>query len=157
LLTEGLTASLNGSYVKTELEGTTGYRTQRLPASPETMFNIALSYEKPLQNGWEMYANGNANYVGSYKSHLYEEFMANVIASELDTRFGVTEDKEVGGYTVVNARLGVQSDSWDLSVFAKNLFDDDTATLSNAFSYAGSPAESFVMPQTFGVSLKKSF
>ncbi|KDA01412.1 TonB-dependent receptor [Hyphomonas oceanitis] len=157
LLTEGLTASLNGSYVKTELEGTTGYKSQRLPASAETMFNLALSYEKPLQNGWQMYANGNVNYVGSYKSHLYEEFRDNVIANQLDTRFGVTEDKEVGGYTLVNARIGVQSDSWDLSVFAKNLFDDDTATLSNAFSYAGSPAESFVMPQTFGVSLKKSF
>jgi outer membrane receptor protein involved in Fe transport len=157
LLTEDLSLSLNGAYVKTELEGTTEYKTQRLPASPETMFNIALAYEKPLNNGWQIYANGNANYVGSYKSHLFEEFRDNVIANDLDTRFGVTEDKEVGGYTVVNARVGVQYEGWDMSVFTKNLFDDDTATLSNAFSYAGSPAESFVMPQTFGVSLKKSF
>ena len=157
LLQEGLTISLNGSYVKTELKGTTEYKPQRLPASPEVMFNLALSYERPLENGWQMYANGNANYVGSYKSHLYEEFRDNVSANQLDTRFGVTEDKEVGGYTVVNARVGIQSDAWDLSVFAKNLFGDDTATLSNAFSYAGAPAESFVMPQTFGVSLKKSF
>lgn len=157
LLNENLTVSLNGAYVKTELEGTTEYKSQRLPASPEVMFNLALSYEKPLQNGWQMYANGNANYVGSYKTHLFEEFRDNVIANQLDTRFGVTEDKEVGGYTVVNARLGIQSDSWDLSVFVKNLFDDGTATLSNAFSYAGAPAESFVMPRTVGVALKKSF
>nr|WP_321362503.1 TonB-dependent receptor [uncultured Hyphomonas sp.] len=157
LLKQGLTVSLNGSYVKTKLDGTAGYKSQRLPASPEVMLNLALAYERPLQNGWTMYANGNANYVGSYKSHLYEEFRDNVIANQLDTRFGVTEDKEVGDYTVVNARVGIQSDSWDFSVFAKNLFDDDTATLSNAFSYAGAPAESFVMPQTFGVSLKRSF
>jgi outer membrane receptor protein involved in Fe transport len=154
---ENLTLSVNGSYTKTELQGNTQYQKQRLPASPETMLNVSMSYERPLKNGWQVYANGNANYVGPYKSTLIEEFTDNVAANELDTRFGITKDEEVGDYVLVNLRIGLSTDAWDVSAFAKNVFGEDAATLSNTFSYAGAPSESFVTPRTVGVSLKRSF
>ncbi|KCZ89751.1 TonB-dependent receptor [Hyphomonas jannaschiana] len=154
---ENLTLSVNGSYTKTELQGNAQYQKQRLPASPETMLNVSMSYERPLKNGWQVYANGNANYVGPYKSTLIEEFTDNVAANELDTRFGITKDEEVGDYVLVNLRIGLSTDAWDVSAFAKNVFGEDAATLSNTFSYAGAPSESFVTPRTVGVSLKRSF
>lgn len=157
LLSRNLSMSLSGSYTDTELDGNDEYQSQRLPASPKTMMNIALSYDRPLSNGMDVYANWNANYVGPFRSTLIEEFQDNVSANELDTRFGITQDKEVGDYIVMNASIGLQKGNWDLSIFAQNLLNEDAATFSDTFSYAGAPAESFLTPRTVGVALRKSF
>lgn len=157
LLSRNLSLSLSGSYIDTSLDGNTDYQSQRLPASPETMLNFALSYDRPLSNGMDVYASWNANYVGPFRSTLIEEFEDNVSANELDTRFGISEDKRVGDYVVTNASIGLRKDNWDLSVFAQNLLNEDTATFSDTFAYGGAPAESFLTPRTVGIALKKSF
>jgi outer membrane receptor protein involved in Fe transport len=157
LVTRNLSVSLSGSYVDTQLDGNAQYQSQKLPAAPESMMNLALSYDRPLANGLDFYANGNANYIGPYRSTLIEEFQDNVAANNLDSRFGITEDKEVGDYVVLNASLGVRSEGWDVSIFARNLLNKDAATFSDTFSYGGAPAESFLTPRTVGVTLRKVF
>jgi len=156
-LTRALSVSLSGSYVDTQLDGNAEYQSQKLPAAPESMMNLAFSYDRPLADGIDFYANGNANYIGPYRSTLIEEFRDNVAANDLTSRFGITEDKEVGDYVVVSASLGIRKDGWDVSVFARNLLNKDAATFSDTFSYGGAPAESFLTPRTVGVTLRKKF
>lgn len=157
LVTRNLTLLLSGSYVDTQLDGNAQYQSQKLPAAPESMMNLALSYDRQLTNGLDVYANGNLNYIGPFRSTLIEEFQDNVAANNLDSRFGITEDKEVGDYVVLNASLGIRSEGWDISIFAKNLLNKDSVTFSDTFSYGGAPAQSFLTPRTVGVTLRKEF
>ena len=154
--TPDLTLSASGSYTDSKLEGSADYQAQRLPASPREMFNLAFSYDRPVSDTLDIYASGNANYVGSYKTSLIEEFSENIAANQLDTRYGLTTQPDAGGYMLVNLAFGVRlSNGTDISIFAKNLFNNEATTLFNSFSYAGAPAESFLRPRTIGLSLKQ--
>lgn len=156
--TPDLTLSASGSYTDSKLKASTDYQEQRLPASPREMFNLAFSYDRPVGDGLDFYASGNANYVGSYKTNLIEEFRDNISANDLNTRYGLTTQPDVGGYMLVNLAFGVRlSSGTDISMFAKNLFDNEAATMFNSFSYGGAPAESFLRPRTIGVSVKQGF
>ena len=35
-------------------------------------------------------------------------------------------DREVAAYSVVNTRIGLQTDKWDAMIYVNNVFDDDT-------------------------------
>ncbi|WP_162233702.1 TonB-dependent receptor [Sphingomonas sp. Leaf17] len=151
----GLTLTASGSYTDARLKGSTQYASQRLPSSPSTVFNAGLTYEQPGAVGWRPYGGVNANYVGSYRSSLNEEFATNLVGSRLNTRFGLTRQPVVGDYVLFNLNAGVRRGGTDLSIFAKNLFGSEKTTLFNSFSYGGAPAESFVRPRTIGLTLRQ--
>ena len=150
-----LTAS--ASYTDAKLKGGLQYSEQRLPSSPDTLFNIAFAYERPMDSGWDLYASGNLNYVGGYFTSLDEEFTANIAANDLDTRFGITSQPEVGDYVVANLSVGARFGKTEISLFARNLFNADDATLFNSFSYSGPPAESFLRPRSIGLMFRQEF
>lgn len=152
-----LTLSASASYTDAKLKGGLQYSEQRLPSSPETLFNLAFDYERPMDSGWDFYASGNVNYVGGYLTSLDEEFAENIVANDLDTRFGITRQPEVGDYLVANLAIGARFGGTDISLFARNLFNSDDATLFNSFSYAGPPAESFLRPRSVGILFRQEF
>lgn len=151
----GLTLTVSGSYTDARLKGSAQYAAQRLPSSPRTILNAGVSYERRGAGAWRPHAGANVNYVGSYRTSLNEEFRDNVAGSRLNTRFGLTRQPVVGDYVLFNLNAGVRHGGTDLSIFAKNLFGSEKATLFNSFSYGGAPAESFVRPRTIGLTLRQ--
>ena len=155
--TPELTLSATASYTDAKLKGGLQYSKQQLPSSPETMFNVAFSYDRPMNGGWDFYASGNLNYLGGYFTSLNEDFLGDVAANSLDTRFGITQQPEVGNYVVANLSIGARFGNTDVSLFIKNLFNERDATLFNSFSYAGPPAESFLRPRSIGAFIRQDF
>jgi len=81
-------------------------------------------------------------------------------------------DREVASFTLVNARIGLQSERWDALIYVNNVFDDDTikswssstglvATSERTDpSIAAFPAEGFAIappPRTWGVRANLRF
>ncbi|MGV3532896.1 MAG: TonB-dependent receptor [Chthoniobacteraceae bacterium] len=67
---------------------------------------------------------------------------------------GVDNEVRQGGYGLLDARIGLQTDAWEVTLFARNLTDE--GYFRNAFAYrsgiipTGAPGD----PRLFGVSLK---
>ncbi len=80
---------------------------QHSPRVPEHMASVLVRYERPLSATIDWY--GSADY--SYESASYAA-EHNLI--------------ETGDRNLVGLRTGVAFGGWDISLWAKNLFDDDT-------------------------------
>lgn len=78
-----------------------------LPRVPEHMISAALDYTKPLSNGAEAYSSAD----WSFDSSRYAQ-EHNFIES--------------GHRSLVNLRAGYRTGNWDLSLWVRNLLDDDT-------------------------------
>lgn len=79
----------------------------KVPRIPENMASLFLRYERPLAADWQWYASGDISYQGSRYAQIH-----NLAKS--------------GDQTLVGMRLGIKGDNWDVSLFGKNIFDDDT-------------------------------
>ena len=77
-----------------------------LPRAPEWIFNVILSYERPLENG-TLYAVTDWNYRSESNIFLYEsvEF--------------VSEERWLGGL-----RFGYRTENWDFSLVGRNITDE---------------------------------
>jgi iron complex outermembrane recepter protein len=109
----------------------------RVPFTSKFSANAAVQYRLPLtiwmgvMTRWEV----------AYKSSLFYD-VANTI-KEPD-------------YVVVNARLGIEAERWDVFVFARNLLEEQYRTmglLSAALGPIGTPAD----PLTYGVQARIRF
>lgn len=63
-------------------------------------------------------------------------------------------------YTLINARIGLQRDSWELSVFGDNLADDDPGVFHFISSFFGTASHVRMFPirgRTVGVTFRKDF
>ncbi|MEL7445300.1 MAG: TonB-dependent receptor [Pseudomonadota bacterium] len=84
----------------------------RLPGSPETQFSIFSSYEQPLSNGDGLIFNASFAWQG-----------------DVLTRTGGRGDSlTLGSYGVANASLTYDADTWSVTLFADNLFDEFAET-----------------------------
>jgi iron complex outermembrane receptor protein len=92
----------NDTFCKIDLSGHT------LEDIPEHSAIAVVGYYPPLGGGG---LNGLLEVDAQYQgSRFADEF----------------NDREVDSYTLYNARVGVESDSWDVLVYVNNVFDDDT-------------------------------
>lgn len=115
----------------------------RLQNAPEWGGNVAIRYGFPLLGG-DGYSLATARYVDdSFRSFDHS-----------DPR--TFQDS----YTLVGARLGLRRESWDLSVFADNLLDEQPAVFHFISSFFNAPSHARMFPlrgRTFGVSFRKDF
>lgn len=81
---------------------------QRSPRAPEYNGYLVLQYTMPLTDGLDLALGGDVTYEGSKYAQVH-----NLI--------------ETGDRTYLNARIGLESRSWSVSLWGKNLADDDTA------------------------------
>lgn len=97
---------------------TTGLSSQNLAGSqlnnsPDFKFNIGFNYEQPLSSKVELAMNGNFTW-------------------QSDVRFDLTGNPRTtqGAYGLANAAIGLQSpdETWHVSLFVNNLFDQDYVT-----------------------------
>jgi iron complex outermembrane receptor protein len=79
---------------------------KQLPNSSKHQFTAHATYTRPVNETWDWYVRSDL----AYKS-----------GSPFDT-LNLSRSK---GYALVNARLGIESDEYELSLWAKNLFNKD--------------------------------
>ncbi|GGO14653.1 TonB-dependent receptor [Iodidimonas muriae] len=111
-----------------------GLKGDQLPNVPDFQGFAAAQYERPLTSDLDGLVRIDISYRGSVDTQFRETSPFNV---PLDS------------YTIVNLKAGITNDHWDLSVFAKNLFDKRAQV--DAINSAQDPL-SFVTvrPFTFG-------
>jgi len=115
---------------------------KQLPYSSDSTATASILYESPVTTNWRGYAQLD----GIYRSTQYAT-VANLA--------------ETGDRTVVDLRLGLLSDAWEISGFVTNLFDDDTPTNVSPFVNAQTFIRNFIVavpdPRQYGVRVRYSF
>ncbi|MFE8583582.1 TonB-dependent receptor [Sphingomonas sp. NCPPB 2930] len=115
---------------------------QRLAGVPKWAASVGGDVTRPIGGGAEAYLHGDWSYRSSYYT----------VAS--NSRYGL-----VPGYGLVNARAGVrlgEDGRYDLSVWARNLFDKDYFQTLNVINY-GLVSAILGDPGTYGATLKVRF
>ncbi len=127
---------------------------------PKTMANATLRYERDIGgSGWTFSARGDAVYQSKYYGGLDNQWT-------------------IPSRTVFNGNLGLTSDEWSISVWAKNILNDNTPTAAYRNVYFGNNEDLFQqMPasstpnkffpwristthprlRTIGITIKKKF
>lgn len=133
----------------------------RIPLVPSNQASFNVDYSRPFGNGMEMFASADV----SYESTKYVQ---------------VHGGAETGDTTLVGGRLGVSGEHWKLSLWGKNLTDEDSIPIatrwfdlfqgsaagagltapSSTGIDTGSPRAFFFMPRrgrTIGAELKLTY
>lgn len=101
-------ADLRGSHgTLAEIQELGSVAGNKVPRIPATMASVFLRYERQMRGDWRWYAGGDVSYEGSRYVQIHNL-------------------TETGARELVGIRLGIRSDNWDLQLFGKNIFDDDT-------------------------------
>ena len=109
-------------------------RGNTLPDTPQTSYNLALTYERPVFDG--------------------TSFFGRVAYSFVDEMYFDTENyiRNLGASSYLDARLGLRNDRWDAVVYGNNLTDE--RNYSN-YAYSGQAGNYLPnQPQTYGIELQ---
>ena len=87
----------------------------QLRRTSKQTFNFTADYEAPLANDWNWYSRWDYR----YQSRQFQE-QHNAIW--------------VGSRNLVNGRIGISSDNYDLSIWVRNLTNDKTPMSAYAFT-----------------------
>lgn len=146
-LTEHLQFSVNTAYTNARFDefkngGGIGknYDDHYLPYAPKNNYFIALDYTRPVFGKTDVFAHIDYGYTDDYYSNPNN-----------------LPGNRIPGRSLTNARLGVKvDDSWDVSVWVKNLADD-TSLRQKSVSFLGVPRGVYNSPRTYGLELKYHF
>jgi iron complex outermembrane recepter protein len=83
----------------------------RIPLVPETQWTINADYNRPFGNGWEVFASADVSFEGSKFVQVHNA-------------------AETGDTTLVGARVGFGNETWQVSVFGRNLTDEDSIPIA---------------------------
>jgi outer membrane receptor protein involved in Fe transport len=145
---DGLTITGNALWLKTRINGYNGTNAGGQPEnfdgaefiySPRWQASALVAYETPVGDGL----------TASATMGLRHQSQSNTIFEDIDIY-------KIDAFTVVNANIGLRSDSgWSASLWAKNLFDKYywSAVASNANVVVRFPNQ----PRTFGLTLGYNF
>jgi len=126
---------------------------QRLPGTSEHVFSFSANYSNTLASGLILDANVGAY----YQSDSVNSIQDNYLQQEFD------------GFGLLNASVALTSETWVLSVYAKNLTDEEGVTGSYPASYTGTDTgvfenyygnnqkEYITNPRTLGVNFSYNF
>ena len=128
-----------------------------VPNAAEFTANAALQYVRDV-NGLEFTARVEYAYQGDMWFHTVQD---NQVPATLFKGFGVGDadfsKTQVDGYGITNLRLGLGNDTWKVTAFARNLFDEEyVAEVIMAAEFGGA----FIHPgaeRTAGVEFQYNF
>ncbi|GLR71564.1 TonB-dependent receptor [Agaribacter marinus] len=124
LLGGGFSTQGSFAYTKAELgadaaefvDGDDAFDGDRLPGSPERSLSMGLTYNTEVFNGMPLLINYGVSYTG-----------------DIYTRVGLRDFGEVlPSYTLHNMSVTLTGESWDVTLYAKNLFDKYAVTSTRA-------------------------
>lgn len=106
--------------------------------SPEWTYNGAVRWQQPVADGMDLILGMDYRWI----DERYLEATNQVF------------DK-VDDYWVVNLRMALATEQWEVAVYGANLFDEDYVTYINNISFAR--IDVYGEPQTFGASVRYRF
>lgn len=137
-LTPSLSLSAGFSFLNAELAddapAVNGASGDRLPGSPETTFNLGVSYEFDISR-YAAFVRSDYSYVGEFFSDFKESAPA------------------LGDYHQLNMRFGISLDKWRIEVFGTNLLNEDAMTWYRQSSFYAFR----LRPRTLGLELGFNF
>ena len=134
----GVTASFNHAEI-TKTTAPFAQVGQTLEDVPERTATVSVDYDTPIVNEWSGFAHVDYDFTG----HSHGAFQSDLPSYENKA------------YGVVNAQLGVDTDTWKIYLFAKNLFNDHTIYQQPTVA---SVTEGYtVRPLTIGISAREDF
>ena len=139
---------------------------RRLPTVPRFQLVTAATYQWEARPGALAYITGTYQHVGSRFTQVGDEdlgtlnllsFGANTIGGPL-TASVFTYNPKLPAYDLVNLRVGVRRNNWDIAFFINNLFDE-LALLSFDQERGTRARIGFLtnQPRTFGISTRLDF
>ena len=139
---------------------------RRLPSVPQVQLASAATYQWEVQAGALAYVTGTYQHVGSRYTQVGDQdlgsldllsFGANTIGAPL-TASVFTYDPKLPAYDIVNLRVGMRRDRWDVSLFLNNV-TDERALLSFDQERGTRARIGFLtnQPRTFGIATRVNF
>ncbi len=114
-----------------------------LPFTADFSGNLGATLVFPLADG------------GVYlrADYIFMDDHATNVSPEADLRAQDIQDREL-----LNARIGWRNDNWNISVWGKNLTDDEYAVqTTNTFGFTGADFYFLAPPRTYGATLRYDF
>jgi len=140
---EGLTLSLNGSWLEAEIDEDTptgASKGNRLPMTPEFQFFASARYD------WTVGSNNRANVSASFGWQDEREWLINNIPGQ-----------QMESFATVDLIAGLDTDKWTFSLFCRNCSNEDGySTVFNAFVPQDQWRHYFVRPRTIGIRVSYS-
>ena len=144
---EGWTLGLGGAYVDATLDedvpNLDAEKGDQVPYVPKLSFNVSAEYRFPVVNNMEWFAWANAQYVGDRHTEFNHDPNTNY--------------RKMDAYTIVNARIGFNWESWEFSLVSNNLLDDDGVVRALRRPPFDPDAVIRTQPRTVGVVVRKFF
>ncbi|MCP4323612.1 MAG: TonB-dependent receptor [Alteromonadales bacterium] len=123
----------------------------RLPGAPEVQSTLSMDYNNELSANLTWFAHADVSYIGdSYlTANNVKTYTTIVTQDEID--FGYVPSRNS-----VNLRLGIESEQWRASLWARNALDSDDL-VSSRRQFLGAITQSLNNPRTYGVELSYNF
>jgi len=133
-----------------------GYEGDRLPAVPEKSASFSADYSWPLANARSLSFYANYQYVGK-SQNLFSPVLADTVTGARTT----APDpgfSYMPSYSVVDLRIGVESERWTASIYANNVGNERgiTNVLWNS-PFTPGKYTYYILPRVIGVSASASF
>lgn len=163
------TASYNDAELTSSLLDAAGQPIQglrdgnRLPTVPKFQASLSLGYEREMADGYTAFANVTAQHVGKRYTQISDQ-EANPRTVPLFPNIGggtapsLIFPLELPSYEIVNLRIGVRGEGWEMAGFVNNL-GDERARLSIDRERGLRARYGFQTnaPRTYGVTLRRDF
>jgi len=146
-ITERLVLGFGGAYVNSELDedvpNLNAVKGDQVPYVPELSFSATADYVIPLKNGMEGLFWANVQHIGERHTEFNQDPTTNY--------------RRMGAYTVANMRFAVRWEDLEVSLYARNLFDDGGVIRALRRPPFDPDAVIRTEPRTIGVVVRKSF
>lgn len=114
---------------------------KELPFTADLSGNLAATLVFPVADGM-LYMRGDYVFMGDHATSNSNNLL----------------DKDVDDRQVFNAKIGWRNEDWNLSIWVKNLNDDDYSTVTNnTQAFSGNAAYVLAAPRTFGATVRYNF
>jgi iron complex outermembrane receptor protein len=139
---------------------------RRLPTVPQVQLAAAATYQWEVMPGSMAYITGIYRHIGSRFTQVGDEdlgtlnllsFGANTIGAPL-TATTFSYDPELPAYDILNLRVGLRRNAWDVSAYINNL-TNERALLSFDQERGTRARIGYLInqPRTFGISTRLAF
>jgi iron complex outermembrane receptor protein len=139
---------------------------ERLPSVPKFQAALALTYQQPVAEGFQGYGTGAYTHVGSRFTQVGDNLLGtldltsfgkNAIGGPL-TATTFKYNPELPAYDIVNVRLGVRHNNWDLAFYCNNLTDERAfLALDQERGTRARIGYLTNQPRTFGITTRVDF
>jgi iron complex outermembrane receptor protein len=157
---QGLSFNLGGSVLQSQLDQPAmgAPAGSRLPNTPEWTFSAAGDYERPIYNDLRGFIHADVSTRGNAFGNI-----PNIPQSTTNAPFQFILRNEAPGFTTVDLRMGVEKDSWSVTLFADNVtnsrassFDFNDDAVFGAFGVF-LEQDYIARPRTIGVEFRARY